>query len=135
MFIKNFHLLLTGFKKQLGWIQSSLLIACATRLGTYAGQEFRYPISCSCMTMKIPCPMVPWTELEASGLRSEHFRCLLQQMGLIPHSPQFFFYPKIPSSWSADILYSFSLLFGPIDDSVFDLTLVKKVNLPICPTF
>ncbi|KAI9560955.1 hypothetical protein GHT06_011911 [Daphnia sinensis] len=125
-----------GFNKQLGWIQSSLLTACATRLGTYGGQEFLYSVCCSCVAMKIPCPIVPWTELEASGLRSERFRFLLQLMGLIPQFSQFFFYPKIPSEWSADVLYSFALLFGPIPDHVdFDLTLVKEVNLPILPHF
>lgn len=86
--------------------------------------------------MKIPCPIVPWTEVEASGLRSERFRLLLQLMGLIPQLSQFFFYPKIPSEWSADVLYSYALLFGPIPDHIhFDLTLVKKVPLPILPDF
>ncbi|KAK4005125.1 hypothetical protein OUZ56_006846 [Daphnia magna] len=125
-----------GFNKQLGWIQSSLLTACATRLHSYSGREFNHPICCSCATMKIPCPIVPWTEMEASGLRSEHFRFLLQLMGLIPQFSQYFFYPKIPTEWSADVLFSYALLFGPIPDYVdFDLTLVKKVNLPIVPDF
>ncbi|XP_057372547.1 protein timeless-like isoform X2 [Daphnia carinata] len=131
-----FELTSAGFNKQLSWIQSSLLTACAARLGIYAGQEFRYAVCCSCVAMKMSSPIVPWTELEAFGLRSERFRYLLQLMGLIPQFTQLFFYPKIPSEWSADILFSFAVLFGPIPDHVdFDLTLVKIVNLPMLPHF
>ncbi|XP_046458340.1 protein timeless-like [Daphnia pulex] len=121
----------SGFQKQLEWIQSSLLSACAVRLGTYSGQEFRHPITSLSFQMNLSCPLVPWTEVEASALRSELFLNLLFRIGLIPPSPQPVLYPRIPREWSPDTLYSVALLFGPIDQKRidFDLSQVKKIEL------
>ncbi|EFX87203.1 putative TIMELESS/TIM-1 protein [Daphnia pulex] len=123
----------SGFQKQLEWIQSSLLSACAVRLGTYSGQEFRHPITCLSFQMNLSCPLVPWTEVEASALRSELFLNLLFRIGLIPPSPQPVLYPRIPREWSPDTLYSVALLFGPVDQKRidFDLTRVKKIELDL----
>lgn len=135
--LKYFCFFPSGFRKQLDWIQSSLLSACAVRLGTYSGQEFRNPITSLSCQMNLSCPLVPWTEAEASALRSELFLSLLFCIGLIPPSPQAVLYPRIPREWSPDTLYSVALLFGPIDQKRidFDLTQVKKIELhtPILP--
>lgn len=122
-----------GFQKQLDWVQSSLLTYCAARLGTYDGQEFRYPIACLSLKMNVACPMVPWSEVEALGLRSELFLYLLHRLGLLPVAPHGGLYPRIPREWSADALYSVALFFGPVDQGRvdFDLSLVNKVDLPI----
>jgi hypothetical protein len=81
--------------------------------------------------MNLSCPLVPWTEVEASALRSELFVNLLFRIGLIPPSPQAVLYPRIPREWSPNTLYSVALLFGPIDQKRidFDLTRVKKIEL------
>ena len=123
-----------GFEKQLNWIQSSLLVACSARLGTYEGQKFRNPIACLSLEMNVSCPIVPWTEVEACALRSKHFLVLLKRLSLIPHqAPNAYLYPRIPLEWSADTIYSIALFFGPVDQHQvdFDLTLVRKVPLPI----
>ncbi|XP_046633334.1 protein timeless-like isoform X2 [Daphnia pulicaria] len=127
------QLIQTGFQKQLNWIQSSLLTACSARLGAYDGQEFRHLIACISLKMNLSCPIVPWTEVEASALRSELFLLLLHHIGLIPPAPHAFLYPRIPFEWSANTLYSFALFFGPVlqQEVDFDLTRVSKVELPI----
>lgn len=86
--------------------------------------------------MNVPCPLVPWTEVEASALRSETFLILLHRMGLLPATPTAGIYPRIPSDWSPDALYSVALFFGPVDQQRvdFDLGLVHRVELPIPPT-
>nr|CAH0110982.1 unnamed protein product [Daphnia galeata] len=119
----------SGFQKQLDWIQSSLLSACATRLGTFTGQEFRNPVTSLSFQMDLSCPVVPWTEMEASALRSELFVFLLFRIGLFP--AQAVLYPRIPCEWSPDTLYSVALLFGPVEQERidFNLTLVKKIEL------
>ena len=79
--------------------------------------------------MDLSCPVVPWTEMEASALRSELFVCLLFRIGLFP--AQTVLYPRIPCEWSPDTLYSVALLFGPVEQKRidFNLTLVKKIEL------
>lgn len=116
-----------GFQKQLNWIRSSLLTACSARLGTYAGQEFRHPITCLSLQMNVSCPIVPWTEVEASALRSEIFLYLLDRVGLFPRSAQGALYPRIPREWSADTVFSVALIFGPVSQELvdFDLSLCK----------
>lgn len=111
------------------WIQTSLLSACATRLGTFTGQEFRNPVTSLSFQMDLSCPVVPWTEMEASALRSELFVLLLFRIGLFP--AQAVLYPRIPCEWSPDTLYSVALLFGPVEQERidFNLTLVKKIEL------
>lgn len=77
--------------------------------------------------------MVPWTEMEAMGLRSELFLFLLHRMGLLPRTPPAALYPRIPREWSADALYSVALFFGPVEQKQvdFDLSRVNKIELPI----
>lgn len=122
-----------GFQKQMDWVQSSLLISCSARLGTYIGQEFRNPIASLSLKMNVSCPIVPWTEIEASALRSDLFLILLHRLGLLPPAPQTGLYPRIPREWSSDTLYSVALFFGPVEQQKvdFDLALVSKVELPI----
>ncbi|XP_046459981.1 protein timeless-like [Daphnia pulex] len=126
------QLLNSGFRKQLVWIQSSLLTSCSARLGTYFGQEYRHPITCLSLKMNCPCPIVPWTEEEASALRSEFFLCLLDRLSLLPSTP-LALYPRIPREWSASTIYSIALLFGPIDQQKidFDTTRLGKIESPI----
>jgi len=83
--------------------------------------------------MKVSCPIIPWTEIEASALRSDLFLFLLHRLGLLPPVPHAGLYPRIPSEWSTDTIYSVALSFGPIDQQKvdFDLSLVNKVELPI----
>ena len=83
--------------------------------------------------MNVACPMVPWTDMEAAGLRSEVFLFLLHRMGLLPASPAAGLYPRIPRDWDADALYSLALFFGPVlqQQVDFDLTRVHQVQLPI----
>ncbi|XP_046461857.1 protein timeless-like isoform X1 [Daphnia pulex] len=123
----------SGFQKQLDWIQSSLLVSCSARLGTYNGQEFRNPIASLSRKMKVSCPIIPWTEVEASALRSDLFLFLLHRLGLLPPVPHAGLYPRIPPEWSTDTIFSVALSFGPIDQQKvdFDLSLVSKVELPI----
>jgi hypothetical protein len=77
--------------------------------------------------------VVPWTESEASALRSGLFRILLQRIGLILPTNNFVLYPRIPQKWSANELYNVVLIFGPVDRKQvdFDLTRVNKVKIPI----
>jgi Timeless PAB domain len=107
------------------------LSACAARLGADAGQEFRNPIASLSFQMNLSCPVVPWTEVEETALRSELFLFLLLRIGLIPPSPQAVLYPRIPREWSPDTLYSVALLFGPVDQERidFDVTRVEKIQL------
>ncbi len=123
----------SGFQKQLDWIQGCLLTVCSARLGSYTGEEFRNPIACLSIQMKVPCPMVPWTELEAAALRSELFLFLLHRMGLLPAAPNAGLYPRIPREWSADALYSAALFFGPVVQQQvdFDLNRVHQIQLPV----
>lgn len=122
-----------GFQKQLDWIQLCLLTSCSARLGTYAGQEFRHAIICLSLKMNVPCPIVPWTELEDSALRSQQFLHLLHRVGLFPDSYQPSIYPRIPRHWSADVLYSVALIFGPVHQQRidFDLSRVRPIKLNI----
>ena len=129
---------MTGLQKQLNWIQSSLLTLCSARLGTYAGQEFRQPIACLSIKMKAACPIVPWTEIEANGLRSEAFLFLLHRLGLLlPGGSPVGLYPRIPCDWDSDTLYSVALMMGPVDQERvdFDLALVRKVQPPFTFAF
>ena len=83
--------------------------------------------------MNVSCPIIPWTEVEASALRSDLFLFLLHRLGLLPPVPHAGLYPRIPPEWSTDTIYSVALSFGPIDQQKvdFDLSLVNKVELPI----
>lgn len=132
-FIIIFKFLYIGFQKQLDWVQSSLLTVCSARLGTYSGQEFRNPIACLSLKMNVPCPVVPWTEVEASALRSDLFLFLLHRTGLLLPTPTVGIYPRIPREWTADALYSVALFFGPVEQQKvdFDLNRVTKVDIPI----
>lgn len=109
------------------------MVSCSARLGTYNGQEFRNPIASLSRKMKVSCPIIPWTEVEASALRSDLFLFLLHRLGLLPPIPHAGLYPRIPPEWSTDTIYSVALSFGPIDQQKvdFDLSLVSKVELPI----
>lgn len=82
--------------------------------------------------MNCPCPIVPWTEEEASALRSELFLCLLDRLSLLPTTP-LALYPRIPREWSASTIYSVALLFGPIDQQKidFDTTRLSQIESPI----
>lgn len=115
------------------WVQAALLTSCSARLGTYIGEEFRNPIASLSLKMNVSCPIVPWTEMEASALRSDIFLILLHRLGLLPPAPQTGLYPRIPREWSSDTLYSVALSFGPVEQQNvdFDLALVSKVELPI----
>ena len=49
---------ISGFQKQLDWIQSSLLTSCSVRLdGAYADQELRNPMAC--LQMSVSDSIVP----------------------------------------------------------------------------
>jgi hypothetical protein len=117
-----------GFQRQLDWIQSSLLKTCAAHLGTYDGRNFYNPIACLNLKKKVSCPIVPWTEVEATGLRSNRFFCLLQKLGLLPISREAGFYPCIPHNWSPNVMFRVALIFGPIDQTMvdFDISLVTN---------
>ncbi len=131
--MSNINSYLLGYHEQLKWIQSSLLTACSARLGTYTGKEFCNPVVCLSLKLNVSCPVVPWTESEASALRSGLFRILLQRIGLILPVNNFVLYPRIPRKWSADEVYSVALIFGPVGQKQvdFDLARVNKVKLPI----
>lgn len=112
------------------------MTTCSAKLGTYDGQNYCNPIACLSLRKNLPCPIVPWTEVEASALRSNRFFYLLQQLGLLPVSRDAGFYPCIPHDWSPDILFKIALIFSPIDQKMvdFDLSLVIKTNVQI-PTY
>ncbi|EFX80828.1 putative TIMELESS/TIM-1 protein [Daphnia pulex] len=119
----------SGFQRQLDWIQYSLLTTCSAQLGTYDGQNFCNPIACLSHRKKISCPIVPWTENEASALRSEIFVCLLQQLGLLPsifRDPGF--YPCIPYNWSPITVFRKALVFSPIEQTMVDFDLSLVIN-------
>jgi len=122
----------SGFEKQLCWIQRSLLEMCSARLGTFQGREYQYPIATLCLKMNVACPIVPWTDTEALGLKSEQFIYLLHRIGLLPANNGGLF-PRIPCEWDCNALYTVACFFGPVDETLvdFDLTRVKEVNLPI----
>ena len=82
--------------------------------------------------MNCSCPIVPWTEVEASALRSELFLSFLDRLGLLPSTP-LALYPRIPREWSANVIYSVALLLGPIDKQRvdFDLTRLSKIDRPL----
>jgi timeless protein len=82
--------------------------------------------------MNCSCPIVPWTEEEASSLRSELFLFLLDRLSLLPSTP-IALYPCIPCEWSPNTIYSVALLLGPIDQQRvdFDVTLLSKIEQPI----
>jgi len=126
------QLLDSGFQNQLCWIQGSLLEMCSARLGIFKGREYQHPIASLSLEMNVACPIVPWTETEASGLKSEQFIYLLHRIGLLPANNCGLF-PRIPSEWDCNALYTVALFFGPVDESLvdFDLAHVKQVNLPI----
>lgn len=122
----------SGFENQLSWIQGSLLEMCSARLGTFIGREYQHPIASLSLEMNVACPIVPWTETEASGLKSEQFIYLLHRIGLLPANNSGLF-PRIPCEWDCNALYTVALFFGPVDENTvdFDLNRVKEVNLPI----
>ena len=82
--------------------------------------------------MNCSSPIVPWTEAEASALRSELFLSLLDRLGLLPSTP-LTLYPRIPREWSANVIYSVALLLGPIDKQRvdFDQTRLSKIDRPL----
>lgn len=125
-------MLLIGLQEQLDWIQSALLTACSIRKGKYDGEEFRQPIACQSFKMNIACPIVPWTEAEARGLRCDLFLIFLHSMGLLSSDSQVILYPRIPREWSVEMLYSIACFIGPIDPQKldFDLNRIRKVELP-----
>ena len=114
---------LIGFQKQLDWIQSSLLTACAARMGIYSDKEFHHPITCLSIKLNVACPVVPWTEMEASALSSQPFRFFLHKLGLFPSTPHAEIYPRIPLEWSADTLYCVALSLGPVVQQQVDFDL------------
>ncbi len=79
-------------------------------------------------------PIVPWTEVEASALRSELFLIFLHRIGLLPPAPTL--YPRVPHEWSANALYSVALVLGPVDQQKVDLDLarVSEVDLSFLDT-
>lgn len=113
-------------------MQKCLLIACSVRLGTYLGNEFKQPIACLSYKSNMACPMVPWTCVQASALRSKLYLYLLHRMGLLPDNSAGI-YPRIPAEWDADTLYSVALFLGKVEasDVDFDLHQVHQVDLPI----
>lgn len=115
--------LLIGFRKQLDWIQSSLMTACAARMGMYSDNEFRHPITCLSLKLNVACPIVPWTEAEASALNSKPFSFFLRQLGFIPSTPHAGIYPRIPLEWSPDTLYRVALSLGPVAQQHVDFDL------------
>ena len=76
--------------------------------------------------------MVPWTDAEASALRSDDFLIFLHRMGLLPAS-NIGLFPRIPCEWDVHTLYSVALTLGPVDQCLvdFDLKRVYQVDLPI----
>lgn len=130
-----FSFLSTGFQQQLCWIQKSLLVACSARLGTYVNEEFRNPVACLSLKMRLPCPIIPWTEVQASALNSNLFRLLLHRMGLLTSVAQTVPFPRIPFAWSAETLYRAALFLGPVDSQNidFDLQCLTKVELQVPP--
>ena len=124
---------LKGFQKQLEWIQTSLLIACSARLGTYEGTPFnRHSIYCVTLRNQSACPILARNANESLALRSELFRFVMAQLNLYPSVPHTLFYPRIPADWSADTLYTVAHLLGPVHQRQvdFNLSLVQSVPLP-----
>ncbi|XP_045025531.1 protein timeless isoform X4 [Daphnia magna] len=129
------QLVASGFQQQLCWIQKSLLVACSARLGTYVNEEFRNPVACLSLKMRLPCPIIPWTEVQASALNSNLFRLLLHRIGLQTSVAQTVPFPRIPFAWSAETLYRAALFLGPVDSQNidFDLQCLTKVELQVPP--
>lgn len=118
----------SGFQKQLDWIQSLLLTACSIRLGG-TNAEIRNPMTF--LKMRVSDSIFPCTDVQASALRSELFQFFLHRMGLLPRSHESH-YPRIPIDWSVDKVCSAALLIGPVDPKRvnFDLTCIRKVKIP-----
>ena len=124
-----------GYQKQLNWIQSSLLAMCSARLSAYSDTECQNSAVMACLSLKmnVPCPLIPWTEVEASALLSKPFKLLLHRIGLLQFDPQTAIFPRIPLEWSVETIFSVALLFGPVEQKQvnFSLNRVTKVELPI----
>jgi len=77
------------------------------------------------------CPIVPWTETEASALSSKPFRFFLHQLGLFPSNPQAGVYPRIPLEWSPDTLYDIALSLGSVVQQQvdFDLNCIRMQSI------
>ena len=132
----NFYLTLLvhckkGFQKQLDWIQSSLLKFCSAKLGTYSGREFYNPVACFSLKINVPCPVIPWTEVEASAMHSDLFFSFLHRLGLLPSSSGAGVYPCIPREWTIDILFRVALIFGPINQQIVDFNLSLVTSTPV----
>lgn len=127
---------LIGYRKQLDWIQKSLLTVCSARLSD-SDTEFQNPIVCLSLKMKKPCWIIPWTEVEASALLSKPFKSLLYRIGLLQFDDQQAAFPRIPLEWSVDTTYSVALFFGPVEQQQvnFSLNRVTKVELPFSSNF
>jgi hypothetical protein len=120
-----------GFQKQLDWIQSSLLKLCSAKLGIYAGREFYNPVACFSLKINVPCPIIPWTEVEASAMHSDIFFSFLQRLGLLPSTSGAGVYPCIPREWNIDILFRVALIFGPINQQMVDFNLSLVTSTPV----
>jgi timeless protein len=127
---------LIGYRKQLDWIQKSLLTVCSARLSD-SDTGFQNPIVCLSLKMKKPCWIIPWTEVEASALLSKPFKSLLYRIGLLQFDDQQAAFPRIPLEWSVDTTYSVALFFGPVEQQQvnFSLNRVTKVELPFSSNF
>ena len=58
---------------------------------------------CLAQRMGLDCPIVPWTDVEASALRSKDCLYFLHRIGLLDADGGDAF-PRIPSDWDADMV-------------------------------
>nr|XP_042912310.1 protein timeless-like [Parasteatoda tepidariorum] len=62
----------------------------------------------------MPVPVIPFTCEQRAILKNKSFVLLLQKIGLHPGTSDCLIYPRIPLSWTVDILFSVAARLGPI---------------------
>ncbi|XP_055930406.1 protein timeless-like isoform X2 [Argiope bruennichi] len=134
-----------GERQHIIWLQEKFLEVCYIKLGlnTYLPESVPF----YCMKMNVSVPLVPYTEEQRAMFRDPTFLQLLQNLGLYLDSGVCQMYPRIPVSWTADMLFNIATRLGPVkkdklkffyDDlmlsnSCRDAVPVKNINGPPLP--
>jgi len=105
------------------WLQTCLLEACYARLVVDEQQQPQYdlvePVAYFYTMMKLPVPLVTWTQDLWKVMQLEPSIWLLSALNfhLPTRTGQARIFARVPSEWTPDHLYVAALILGPIDSS------------------
>lgn len=104
------NLVQLGWRQHLTWIQDTLLETCYVKL--CLNHHIPEPIPYYSIKMMCSVPLVPYTEDQRQILKDEMFLQLLKKIGF--NLGNGLMYPRIPTLWTADVLFTIAARLGPM---------------------